>query len=122
VRRGDCFVSLTADRPAGQQLREETWALMTPLPVLAYVVRPVGEGPFPLLIMNHGISGDAQQRGFFPMVEYRDAAHWFARRGYFVVSPVRYGAVSTDEPERGMFSLYFAEVGDLKSPTFAGRD
>ena len=55
-----------ADSPAVQQLREETWALMTPLPMLAYVVRPVGNGPHPLLIMNHGISGDPQQRGFFP--------------------------------------------------------
>jgi hypothetical protein len=81
------------DIPAAQQLREETWALMTPLPMSAYVVRPVVGGPYPLLIMNHGTSGDSRQRGFFPMVEYRDAAHWFARRGYFVVSPVRYGAV-----------------------------
>src|SRR5438093_11175353 len=73
-----------ADSPAVQQLREETWALMTPLPMLAYVVRPVGNGPHPLLIMNHGISGDSQQRGFFLMVEYRDAAPLFASRAYFV--------------------------------------
>ena len=51
-----------ADRPAVQELREETWALMTPLPMFAYVVRPVGGGPYPLLIMNHGISGDPEQR------------------------------------------------------------
>ena len=84
-----------ADRPAVQGVREEIWALMTPLPMFAYVVRPVGGGPYPLLVMNHGISGDPQQRPFFPAIEYRDAAHWFARQGYFVVSPVRYGAVST---------------------------
>src|SRR5258705_6352213 len=36
--------------PAVQELREETWALMTPLPMFAYVVRPVGGGPYPLLI------------------------------------------------------------------------
>lgn len=75
-----------ADRPQVQAVREETWVLMTPLPTFAYVVRPVGGGPYPLLIMNHGISGDPQQRGFFPLVEYRDAALWFAWRGYFVVS------------------------------------
>jgi dienelactone hydrolase len=118
-----CVVAIVSsasaeDRAAVRTLREETWALMTPLPMLAYVVRPVGGGPYPLLIMNHGISGDPQQRGFFPMVEYRDAAHWFARRGYFVVSPVRYGAVSTDEPDQGLFSLYFANVGDCKKPDF----
>ena len=107
-----------ADRPAVQELREETWALMTPLPIFAYVVRPVGGGPYPLLIMNHGISGDPQQRGFFPFVEFRDAAHWFARRGYFVVSPVRYGGVSIDQPEKGLFSLYFADVRDCDKPNF----
>ena len=107
-----------ADRPAVQELREETWALMTPLPIFAYVVRPVGGGPYPLLIMNHGISGDPEQRGFFPLVEYRDAAHWFARRGYFVVSPVRYGGVSIDRPDQGLFSLYFASVGDCDKPNF----
>ena len=32
------------------KLREETRALMTPLPMFAYVVRPVGGGPYPLLI------------------------------------------------------------------------
>ena len=29
------------DRAASQPLREEMWALMTPLPMFAYVVRPV---------------------------------------------------------------------------------
>ena len=69
------------------------WALPFPLPVLAYVVRPLGDGPFPLVVMNHGISLDANQRTMFPPVEYRDAAFWFARRGYFVISPLRYGAI-----------------------------
>jgi dienelactone hydrolase len=107
-----------ADRLAVQELREETWALMTPLPMFAYVVRPVGGGPYPLLVMNHGISGDPEQRTRFPLIEYRDTAHWFARRGYFVVSPVRYGSVSIEQPEQGLFSLYFASVGDCDKPNF----
>ena len=61
-----------ADRPAVQEVREETWALMTPLPIFAYVVRPVGGGPYPLLIMNHGISGDPQQRGCQLSILVRD--------------------------------------------------
>jgi len=67
------------DRTPGPQIQEEIWALPFPLPVLAYLVRPAGDGPFPLVIMNHGISLDANQRTMFPMVEYRDAAVWFAR-------------------------------------------
>ena len=95
--------------------------MMTPLPMFAYVVRPVGGGPYTLLVMNHGISGDPQQRPFFPAIEYRDAAHWFARRGYFVVSPVRYGAVSTDQPEQGRLASTLQTLGVVRSPTSAGR-
>ena len=88
------------------------WALPFPLPVLAYVVRPLGDGPFPLVVMNHGISLDANQRTMFPAVEYRDAAFWFARRGYFVISPLRYGAtvsmirtVGSSGPSSGMSAV-----------------
>ena len=120
-----CLAAITspasaADRPAVQGVREEIWALITPLPMFAYVVRPVGGGPYTLLVMNHGISGNPQQRPFFPAIEYRDAAHWFARQGYFVVSPVRYGAVSTDQPDQGLFGLYFADVGSCDKPNFRG--
>jgi dienelactone hydrolase len=52
-----------------------------PAPTIAYVVRPVGDGPFPLAIMNHGVSLDPVQRGFFPLIEFRDAATWFALHG-----------------------------------------
>ena len=70
------FHSATAadDRTAGPQIQEEILALPFPLPVLAFLVRPVGDGPFPLVVMNHGISLDANQRTMFPMIEYRDAA------------------------------------------------
>src|SRR6476620_4561664 len=91
-------IALLACRPASgdesaspPRIEEEIWALPFPLPVLAYVVRPLGDGPFPLVVMNHGISLDANQRTMFPAVEYRYAAFWFARRGYFVISPLRYG-------------------------------
>jgi hypothetical protein len=69
--------------------------------------------------MNPGISGDPQQRGFFPFVEFRDAAHWFARRGYFVVSPVRYGAVSSRSKDCLAFTSQ--PLGNVTSPTSAGQ-
>src|SRR5262249_60117631 len=40
------------------QLREEIWAIPSAVPMLAYMIRPAGEGPFPLLVMNHGVSLD----------------------------------------------------------------
>ena len=82
------------------------WAIPVTLPTIAYVVRPVGDGPFPLVIMNHGVSMNQSERGFFPLVEFRDAAMWFARRGYMVVAPSGsgYGAAALDDPERGLYS------------------
>src|SRR5689334_21610430 len=106
-----------ADQP---QLQEEVWALPLPVPTIAYVVRPVGDGPFPLAIMNHGVSMDPKQRVFFPLVEFRDAAMWFARRGYMVVAPSGpgYGAAAIQAPEAGLFSAFFGKVGKCSNPNF----
>lgn len=108
------------DRATPPNIQEEIWALPFPMPFFAFVVRPVGEGPFPLVIMNHGISLDAHQRAMFPTIEYRDAAHWFARRGYVVISPVRYGATSLDDKDQGIFGAVFAHVGSCAKPNFRG--
>lgn len=102
------------------KVQEEIWALPFPLPILAYVVRPVGDGPFPLVIMNHGISLGYQERTMFPMIEYRDAALWFARRGNLVISPIRYGASSLDDKDQGLYGAVFAHVGSCDNPNFRG--
>ena len=75
------------DQPANRAIQEEVWAIPVTLPTIAYVVRPVGNGPFPLVVMNHGVSLNQRERSFFPLVEFRDAAMWFARKGYMVVAP-----------------------------------
>lgn len=112
--------ALAEERSSTPQIQEEVWGLPLPLPVLAYVVRPVGDGPFPLVIMNHGIAINPKERGFFPLVEFRDAAFWFARRGNVVVSPVRYGGPGLDVPERGIYGPFFALVGSCDKPNFQG--
>ena len=101
-------------------VREEIWALPLTLPTLAYVVHPVGDGPFPLVIMNHGVSLDVRDRSFFPLVEFRDAALWFARRGNMVVAPTGsgYGAAAVDVPERGLFGVFYSKIGDCSNPNF----
>ena len=113
------------ERTAEQTIQEEVWAIPVTLPTIAYVVRPVGKGPFPLVVMNHGVSLNQKERGFFPLVEFRDAAMWFAKRGYMVVAPTGsgYGAAASDVPERGHYSLFFSKVGNCDNPNFheAGR-
>ena len=102
------------------QVHEELWGIPSIIPMLAYMVRPVGDGPFPLLVMNHGVSLDPKERSFFPVIEFRDAALWFAKQGYVVVAPVRpgYGATAIEIPERGLFGLFFSGVGNCSHANF----
>ena len=113
-------VAFADDRPTSQTIQEEVWAIPVTLPTIAYVVRPVGNGPFPLVVMNHGVSLNQRERGFFPLVEFRDAAMWFARRGYMVVAPSGsgYGAAALDEPERGLYSVFYSKIGGCDNPNF----
>lgn len=108
------------DQPVNPSIQEEVWAIPVTLPTIAYVVRPVGNGPFPLVVMNHGVSLNQRERGFFPLVEFRDAAMWFARRGYMVVAPSGsgYGAAALDEPERGLYSVFYSKIGGCDNPNF----
>ena len=108
------------DQAISRPIQEEMWALPLPLPMFAYLVRPVGDGPFPLVIMNHGVSLDPEDRSFFPLVEFRDAAKWFAKRGYLVVAPVGtgYGASAIDIPEHGLYGPFFSKVGKCSNPNF----
>src|SRR3984885_13949713 len=103
------------------QVHEEMWAIpSSPVPMLAYLIRPIGGGPFPLVVMNHGVSLDATGRSYFPVIEFRDPALWFARQGYVVVAPVRpgYGATAIEIPERGLFGVFFSSVGKCSDAEF----
>jgi pimeloyl-ACP methyl ester carboxylesterase len=70
--------------------------------------------------MNHGVALQATERTFFPLVEFRDAAMWFARRGHLVVAPVGsgYGATAQDVPELGVYSVFFSKIGRCQNPNF----
>jgi len=109
-----------ADNRTLRPVQEEIWALPLTLPTVAYVVRPVGTGPFPLAVMIHGVSMNPRERSFFPLVEFRDAALWFARRGYMVVAPTGpgYGAGALDAPELGLFSIFYSKIGSCENPNF----
>jgi dienelactone hydrolase len=110
----------SADNRTLLPVQEEVWALPLIHPTVAYVVRPVGNGPFPLVVMNHGVSLNARERSFFPLVEFRAAALWFARRGYLVVAPSGpgYGAMALDAPELGLFSVFYSKIGACENPNF----
>lgn len=115
-----CLIGPVVASDETVRIQEEIWALPLPLPMFAYVVRPVGDGPFPLVIMNHGVALGAVERSFFPLVEFHDAAKWFAGRGNLVVAPVGsgYGASAIDIPERGIYGPFFSKIGKCSNPNF----
>ena len=110
----------TRPNTVAPQVREEIWAIPSTIPMLAYMVRPIGKGPFPLVVINHGVSLDPKERSYFPVIEFRDAAVWIAKQGYVVVAPVRpgYGAAAIEIPERGLFGLFFSGVGNCSDAEF----
>lgn len=111
-------VCRSADNRTLFPVHEEIWALPLIHPTIAYVARPVRNGPFALAVMNHGVSLNAQERSFFPLVEFRDAALWFAQRGYLVVAPIGYGAAALDAPQRGLYGVFYSKIGNCDNPNF----
>ena len=112
----------SADEKTASQIREEVWGLSLPLPIVAYLVRPVGTGPFPLIIMNYDLSFDRQESRFHPPVELRDAANWFAQRGYAVIAPIgpSPSGGAFDLSERELYKRFFSPIGGCDDPYFLG--
>jgi dienelactone hydrolase len=86
------------------------------------VYRPAGPGPFPLVMINHGVPGDKSRlRATEPA--YQVAAHWWVGQGYAVAVPLRRGvggsqgefAESTDTCDAADFArVAFVAAADIK--------
>ena len=107
------------DQPANRAIQEEVWAIPAIMPTIAYVVRPVGDGPFPLVVMNHGVSLNQQERSFFPIVEFRDAAMWFARRATWSLRPpVPVWRRRARRPGTRPVLVFYSKIGGCDNPNF----
>src|ERR1700745_1986474 len=76
----------------GAQSRRQLWLVPpTHASVLmrTTVSRPPGDGPFPLVVMNHGTTQNPVQRQYFPLLEFEAAALWFAKLGVVGAGPRR---------------------------------
>jgi dienelactone hydrolase len=62
------------------------------------VYRPNGEGPFPLVIVNHGSTQESARRAKYADPGFAIAARWFVDRGYAVALPQRPGHGETGGP------------------------
>ena len=78
----------------GTQSRRQLWLVPSTDPSVLMrttVFRPPGEGPFPLVVMNHGTTQNAVHRQYFPILEFEAAALWFVEQGFVVAAPQRPG-------------------------------
>lgn len=57
--------------------------------LLVTTFKPSGSGPFPLLIISHGRSGD--KRSEYGRQRFESAARFFVRKGFAVAAPLRLG-------------------------------
>ncbi len=62
------------------------------------VHRPNGDGPFPLVVINHGSTQDSARRANYADPGFGIAAKWFVDRGYAVALPQRPGHGETGGP------------------------
>jgi dienelactone hydrolase len=63
------------------------------------VFRPDGDGPFPLLILNHGRAPTTALRLKVVRARYEEAGRFFVRKGFVVAMPTRLG--NGDQAELG---------------------
>lgn len=65
--------------------------------ITATEYRPDGEGPFPLVLINHGSPRSPAERPSFT-AKYKAQSEAFAAKGFVVINPVRRGYGKSDGP------------------------
>ncbi len=60
--------------------------------------RPDGNGPFPLVVINHGSPAGAGERLIMRRQRYASSSAWFVSHGFAVVVPLRRGYGATGGP------------------------
>jgi dienelactone hydrolase len=79
------------------------------------IFRPAGPGPFPLVVINHGTTQNAERRRLLKAPDFDTMAQWFVRRGFAVAVPQRPGHGETGgdyrEDQGGCDDADFARAG-----------
>lgn len=66
--------------------------------LVATILRPEGQGPFPVIVMNHGSPGTAADRARMGRYRATRGSEEFLKRGFMVVLPMRRGYGATGGP------------------------
>jgi dienelactone hydrolase len=98
--------------------RRQAWLVPSAQPGVLMpttVFRPLGPGPFPLMVMNHGSTQNAERRRLLPLPQFETLSHWFVQHGFAVALPQRPGHGATGgvyrEDQGGCDDADFARAG-----------
>lgn len=89
---------LGAQGAEGEPHRLQQWLVPSPDPATAahaVLLRPPGEGPFPLAVIAHASTQNVLRRTQMPQPQYRALAAWLVVRGFAVLVPERPGHGAT---------------------------
>src|SRR5579871_2973579 len=109
-----------AGPPAGEPGASRRQVLGVPSPqpgilMRTTLFRPPGPGPFPLVVINHGTTQNAERRRMLKAPDFDAMAQWFVRRGFAVAVPQRPGHGETGgefrEDQGGCDDADFARAG-----------
>ncbi|MDR3470592.1 MAG: alpha/beta fold hydrolase [Devosia sp.] len=68
--------------------------------MITEIYKPVGKGPFPVVVFSHGRSGEASERASLSHPVNPVAVSYWTARGYAVVAPIRPGYGATGGADR----------------------
>jgi dienelactone hydrolase len=82
--------------PLSEEVRRAPGDPFRPVTLEVTVLKPEGQGPFPLAVMNHGSAEPGQSPADMPRSRASFQAFYFLSRGYAVVLPMQRGFAESD--------------------------
>jgi hypothetical protein len=110
------FAGVMRAGPQGPEIgpaRRQLWLIPLPgerLLMHTFVLRPPGNGPFPLAVINHGSTQNSELRAHFNLSGYHKLAYWFLARGFAVALPIRPGHGATGGGRRPLSRCRLSQV------------
>jgi dienelactone hydrolase len=118
ARAGAAQPDFGAQGSEGEPHRLQQWLVPSPDPATAahaVLLRPSGDGPFPLAVIAHASTQNVLRRAQMPQPEYRALAAWLVARGFAVLVPERPGHGATGgkylEDQGGCDEADYARAG-----------
>lgn len=107
------YNSAFAGPPDLPRFRQD-WLIPSTIPNVSMhteILAPRGRGPFPLAVINHGSTAEADERKGLLLTNFDRIASWFIAHGYLVAVPQRPGHGDTG-------GAYLEDIGSCENPDY----